>query len=97
LLSALLHVDADSKISGIETLIQRLTPTSRFQPRELGGPIRGMNDPIPAGEKLSRANMIRIALTYPEGLRIGNFTDAGTPFAAEIGRASCRERVCYSV
>ena len=86
LLSALLHVDADSKISGIETLIQRLTPTSRFQPRELGGPIRGMNDPIPAGEKLSRANMIRIALTYPEGLRIGNFTDAGTPFAAETYR-----------
>ena len=86
LLSALLHVDADSKISGIETLIQRLTPTSRFQPRELGGPIRGMNDPIPAGEKLSRANMIKIALTYPEGLRIGNFTDAGTPFAAETYR-----------
>ena len=45
-----------------------------------------MNDPIPAGEKLSRANMIKIALTYPEGLRIGNFTDAGTPFAAETYR-----------
>jgi hypothetical protein len=86
LLSALLHIDAEQKIAGIETLIQRTTPTSRFQPRELGGPIRGMNDPIPAGEKMSRANMIKIALTYPEGLRIGNFTDGGTPFAADTYR-----------
>ena len=86
LLSVLLHVDGANKISGIETLEQRLTPTSRFQPRELGAPIRGMNDPIPAGEKMSRENMVRIALRYPEGLRIGNFTDAGTPFAAECYR-----------
>lgn len=86
LLSVLLHVDEASAISGIETLIQRLTPTSRFQPRELGGPIRGMNDPIPAGEKMSRANMVRIALTYTEGLRVGNFTDGGTPFSAECYR-----------
>lgn len=86
LLSVLLHVDGANKINGIETLIQRITPTSRFQPRELGGPIRGMNDPIPAGEKMLRANMVRIALTYPEGLRIGNFTDGGTPFAANAYR-----------
>ncbi len=86
LLSVLLHVDGAQKINGIETLISRITPTSRFQPRELGGPIRGMNDPIPAGEKMLRANMVRIALTYPEGLRIGNFTDGGTPFAANSYR-----------
>jgi hypothetical protein len=86
LLSVLLHVDGARKISGIETLIQRITPTSRFQPRELGGPIRGMNDPVPAGEKMNRANMVRIALTYPEGLRIGNFTDGGTPFSADCYR-----------
>jgi hypothetical protein len=86
LLSVLLHVDGAQKINGIETLISRITPTSRFQPRELGGPIRGMNDPVPEGEKMSRANMVRIALTYPEGLRIGNFTDGGTPFAANSYR-----------
>ncbi len=86
LLSVLLHVDGNSHISGVESLIQRLTPTSRFQPRELGAPIRGMNDPIPAGEKMSRANMVRIALTYTEGLRVGNFTDGGTPFSAECYR-----------
>ncbi|MDY6983214.1 MAG: hypothetical protein SV422_09005 [Pseudomonadota bacterium] len=84
--TVLLHVDGASRISGIETLNQRLTPTSRFQPTELGAPIRGMNDPIPEGERMSRANMIKVALTYPEGLRIGNFTDAGTPFAAATYR-----------
>lgn len=84
--SVLLHVDGDNKISGIETLNQRITPTSRFQPRELGAPIRGMNDPIPEGEKMSRANMVKIALTYPEGLRIGNFTDGGAPFSADCYR-----------
>ena len=84
--TVLLHLDADQRVNGIETLNQRLTPTSRFQPVELGAPIRGMNDPIPEGERMSRANMIKVALTYPEGLRIGNFTDAGTPFAAETYR-----------
>jgi len=85
LLSALLHVK-DSKIAGIETLVQRVTPESRLQPKELDKPIRGMNDPVPANKKQSRESMIRTALTYPEGLRIGNFTDAGTPFAPEAYR-----------
>ena len=80
LYSVLLHV-ADMKVAGIETLVQRVTAGGKFQPTELGKPIRGMNDPVPAGRKNSREEMIRIALTYPEGLRIGNFTDGGTPFA----------------
>jgi hypothetical protein len=85
LLSVLLHVK-DAKVAGIETLIQRVTPDSRFQPTELGAPIRGMNDAVPAGKRQSRASMIETALKYTEGLRIGNFTDAGTPFAAEAYR-----------
>ena len=85
LYSVLLHV-ADSKIAGIETLVQRVVPGGRLQPTELGAPIRGMNDPVPAGKKNSRDEMIRIALTYPEGLRVGNFTDGGTPFADEAYR-----------
>lgn len=80
LYSVLLHV-ANMKIAGIETLVQRVTAQGKFQPTELGKPIRGMNDPIPAGKKNSREEMIRIALTYPEGLRVGNFTDGGTPFS----------------
>jgi len=83
--SALLYVK-DGKITGIETLVQRVAPGSRFQPTELDRPIRGMNDPVPAGRKQSRASMIRTALTYTEGLRIGNFTDGGTPFASEAYR-----------
>ncbi len=80
LLSVLLHVE-DRRIAGIETLVQRITPESRFQPTELGKPVRGMDDPVPRGQRQSRKEMIRIALTYTEGLRVGNFTDAGTPFA----------------
>jgi hypothetical protein len=85
LVSALLHVK-DKKIAGIETLVQRVTPESRFQPTELGKPVRGLNDPVPAGKRQSRESMIKTALTYPEGLRIGNFTDGGTPFAPETYR-----------
>ena len=80
LYSVLLHV-ANMKIAGIETLVQRVAPGGKFQPTELGKPVRGMNDPIPSGKRHSREEMIRIALTYPEGLRVGNFTDGGTPFA----------------
>lgn len=80
LYSVLLHAK-DGKIGGIETLVQRITPDSRFQPTELGKPVRGMDDPVPAGKKQSRAEMIKVALTYTEGLRIGNFTDGKTPFA----------------
>jgi hypothetical protein len=85
LYSVLLHV-AGMKIAGIETLVQRVAAGGKFQPAELGKPIRGMNDPVPAGQRNSREEMIRIALTYPEGLRIGNFTDGGTPFADEAYR-----------
>jgi hypothetical protein len=85
LYSVLLHV-AGMKIAGIETLVQRVVAGGKFQPTELGKPIRGMNAPVPAGQKNSREEMIRIALTYPEGLRVGNFTDGGTPFADEAYR-----------
>src|SRR5690606_38476553 len=79
LLSVLLHVE-DRRIAGIETLVQRITPESRFQPTELGKPVRGTVDPVPRGARPSRKAMVRLALTYTEGLRVGNFTDAGTPF-----------------
>jgi hypothetical protein len=85
LLSALLYVKG-GKIAGIETLVQRVTPESRFQPTELGSPVRGMNDPVPPDKQQSRESMIRTALTYTEGLRVGNFMDGGTPFAPETYR-----------
>jgi hypothetical protein len=85
LYSALLYVK-DKTITGIETMVQRVTPESRFQPTELRTSIRGMNDPVPADKKQSRESMIKTALTYTGGLRIGNFTDGGTPFASETYR-----------
>lgn len=85
LYSVLLRV-ADRKIAGIETLVQRVTPQSRFQPDSLGRPLPGMNDPVPAGKSMPRDAMIATALTYTEGLRIGDFTAAKTPFSEEAYR-----------
>jgi hypothetical protein len=75
----------DQKISGVETLLNRITPTSKFQPDSLGKPLRKMNDPVPRDKRMQRADLIRVALTYTEGLRIGNFADA-TPFAKDAYR-----------
>ena len=85
LCSVVLHVQ-DRKITGIESLISHVTPESRFQPKELGQPIKGMMDVVPAGKKQSRESMIKTALLYPAGLRIGSFIDGGTPFAPETYR-----------
>jgi hypothetical protein len=85
LCSVLLYVK-DMKVTGIETLVEHITPESRIQPNQLCAPIRGMDDPVPAGKKQPRESLIKTALTYTEGLRIGNFTDAGTPFAPETYR-----------
>lgn len=85
LASVLLRVK-DRKITGIESLVQRITPDSRFQPTMLGKPLAGMNDPVPEGGRDSRETMIRTALTYTEGLRIGSFVRAPTPFSREAYR-----------
>ena len=85
LYSVLLHV-TDGRIAGVETLVQRIQPDSRFQPTELGRPVRGMDTPVPAGKRETRAQMIRTALGYTDGLRIGNFTTGGTRFAPETYR-----------
>src|SRR5262249_48040782 len=71
------------KITGIETLVDRITPNSRFKPDSLEKPLAGMSEPLPAGKRMARAEAIRTALCYPEGLRIGSFVDAKTPFAKE--------------
>lgn len=84
LYTVLLHVE-DAEIAGIETLVQRITPESRFQPTMYGQPLVGMNDPIPPGERLSREDAIRTALTYTEGLRVGTFVDIA-PFSDEAYR-----------
>lgn len=85
LYSVVLRV-ANQKITGIETLVDRIMPNSRFKPDSLDNPLPGMSATVPAGKRTPRADMIQAALRYPEGLRIGNFTDAKTPFAKEAYR-----------
>ena len=85
LYSVVLRV-SDQKITGIETLVDRILPNSRFKPDSLEKPLGGMSAPVPAGKRMPRAEMIAAALRYPEGLRIGNFTDAKTPFSKEAYR-----------
>lgn len=76
----------DGRIAGIETLAYRVTPDSRFQPVMLDKPLAVMNDPVPEGQRMSRAQMIRVAMKYPAGLRIGSFVKARTPFAKDAYR-----------
>jgi len=85
LYSVVLRV-AGGRISGIETLGQLITPDSRFQPVMLNRPLWYMNDPVPADQRMARAQMIATALTYTEGLRIGSFVRAPTPFAESAYR-----------
>jgi hypothetical protein len=85
LYSVVLQV-VDRRITGIESLVQRITTESRFQPTELGKPLPRMNDPVPPDQKQTRESMIRTALTYTEGLRIGSFVNAPTPFGPQAYR-----------
>ena len=85
LLNLALHVEG-GRIAGVESVIHHVTPDSPFQPTVLGEPVRGLDDAVPAGQAMDRAAMVATALRYAEGLRIGNFTDAGVPFAPEAYR-----------
>jgi len=85
LYSVVLHV-TDAKISGIETLFERVMPDSRFQPVMLDKPLAVMNDPVPEAKRMPRDEMVRIATFYPKGLRIGSFVEVMTPFAEQAYR-----------
>jgi len=78
---------ANQKITGIETQVYRFKddPT-RKPPDSLDKPLVGMGVPVPAGQRMPRAEMIRVALTYTEGLRVGSFVEAKTAFAKEAYR-----------
>jgi len=85
LYSVLLHTK-EQKITGVETLVDRIAANGRFKPDSLGKALPVMSEPIPPGQRISREDMVKTALYYPEGLRIGNFTDAKTPFSKEAYR-----------
>ena len=85
LYSLVLHVTND-RIAGIETLPYRVMPDSRFQPVMLDKPLIAMNDPVPEDRRMSRKEMIRVAMSYPRGLRIGSFVEGRTPFSEHAYR-----------
>ncbi len=85
LYSVVLHVE-NRKIAGIETIVYRVQADAKQKPDQLGKPLPFMNDPIPAGKRMSRAEMEHVALSYTQGLRVGSFVKANTPFAPEAYR-----------
>ena len=76
---------AERKISGIETLVYRVPADAKPKP-QLHQPLVGMGEPVPAGKGMPRAEMVRVAISYAEGLRLGGFVKANTPFAPEAYR-----------
>jgi hypothetical protein len=82
LYSVVLHV-AKRKIAGVETLVYRVPADEVNKPDQLGKPLAGMIDPVPAGKAMPRAEMARVALMYTEGLRRGAFFRANVPFGPE--------------
>jgi hypothetical protein len=83
--SVVLHV-AKRKISGIETLAYPVPADAKPKPDLLGKPLVGMNEPVPPGKGMPRAEMVRVTLSYAEGLRLGSFVEGNTPFAPEAYR-----------
>jgi hypothetical protein len=78
---------ANRKITGIETQVYRVKDQPTFKtPDQLDKPLPGMGVAVPADKRMTRAELIRVALAYTEGLRIGNFITAKTPFAKEAYR-----------
>lgn len=78
--------EADHRIAGIETLVYRVPADAKTKPAHLDKPLPLMNDPVPPSKRMPRADMIKTALRYAEGLRVGSFVKADTPFAPEAYR-----------
>jgi hypothetical protein len=79
---------ANNKISEIETMVTRnRTDGAIFSPENLKEPQAAMNVVPTAAQKMSRAELIRIAEFYPTGLKVGGSFDAvKAPFAPDAYR-----------
>jgi len=79
---------ANKKISEIETMVTRnRTDGAIFMPENLKEPQAAMNVVPTAAQKMSRAELIRVAEFYPTGLKVGGSFDAvKAPFAPDAYR-----------
>ena len=70
----------DKKISEIETMVVRNKAEGMlYNPDNLQKVSPLMMSEVPAAQKTSREEAVKIALTYPEGLRIGSFVKVDSP------------------
>ena len=79
---------ADRKITEIETMVTRNKAEGAiFDIEKLTTPHAAMNVVPDAAQKMSRAELIRIAEFYPAGLKVGgNFDAVNAPFAPDAYR-----------
>jgi len=79
---------ADRKITEIETMVTRSKAEGAlFDIEKLTTPHPGMNVVPDASQRMSRAELIRIAEIYPAGLKVGgNFDAVNAPFAPDAYR-----------
>jgi hypothetical protein len=77
----------NNKITEIETQVTRLERDGKFSnPTELKATREAMNLVPPKDKLNSREDAIKIGLKYPEGLRLGSFVKADTPFSYDSYR-----------
>jgi hypothetical protein len=75
------------KITEIETQVTRIAPGGQFSnPTELKSVRPAMTQVPPKGKLNSREDLIKIGLKYPEGLKMGSFVKADTPFGPDAYR-----------
>jgi len=75
------------KIAGVESLLVRSREEGAlFNVDNIQKASPEMNVAPPAAQRNSREEMQKIALLYPEGLRMGSFVTAGTPFGKDAYR-----------
>jgi len=77
----------NKKITEIETQVTRIEPGGKFSnPTELKSTRQAMTL-VPPEDKLNlREDAVKIGLKYPEGLRLGSFVKADTPFSPDAYR-----------
>jgi len=77
----------DKKISEVETMVVRNREEGMlYNPDNLKKVQPLMLSEVPAAQKTSREEAIKIAITYPEGLRIGSFVKVDSPMVDEAYR-----------
>jgi hypothetical protein len=75
------------KLTEIETMVVRSQAEGRlFNLANLETVSPAMTAPVPAGQRLSREEALRVAMFYPAGLKVGSFVSVDAPFAADAYR-----------